>query len=298
MRHTALRTARPTARAGSSDSAAAMVTTSRPPKAKTTASTPEITPAQPLGRKPPCPVRLARPTGSVSGSTPKTARVPRTRKRTIAPTLRVANQNSNSPKFFTAARLATVKTTMKISTQPHWGTAGTQPLAICAAPVASTASTTTSRNQYSQPDVKPAQRPSARSACTENEPEAGIAADISPSIRITSIARAPAIRYEQTIPGPATAIPAPEPTNRPAPITPPRPEHGQMALLEPRGQRLALAGALNGRGLPGGGRCIVHGLVLSQGALGELHRSPRGAASLPARRALRTKPAPCHRVRP
>ncbi len=148
-------------------------------------------------------------------------------------TLRVANQNSNSPKFFTAARLARVKTTMKISTQPHCGTAGTQPLAICAAPVASTASTTTSRNQYSQPTLKPAQRPSARSACTENAPEAGIAADISPSIRITSIASAPAIRYDSTIPGPATAIPAPEPTNRPAPITPPSPSMVRWRCFSP-----------------------------------------------------------------
>lgn len=96
-------------------------------------------------------------------------------------------------------------------------------MAICAAPVASTASTTTSRNQYSHPTLNPAHRPSARSACTENEPEDGIAADISPSIRITSIASVPAIRYETTIPGPATAMPAPEPTKRPAPITPPSP---------------------------------------------------------------------------
>lgn len=88
--------------------------------------------------------------------------------------------------------------------------------------MASTASTTTSRNQYSQPTLNPAQRPSARSACTENAPDAGIAADISPSIRMTSIASVPAIRYDSTMPGPATAIPAPEPTNRPAPITPPR----------------------------------------------------------------------------
>lgn len=107
---------------------------------------------------------MAAPIGSVSGSRPKIARVPRIRKSTIAPTFRAANQNSNSPKFFTAARLLTVKTTMKSSTHTHWSTEGTQPFAIFAAPVASTASTTTSRNQYSQPAEKPAQRPSARSA--------------------------------------------------------------------------------------------------------------------------------------
>ncbi len=247
MRHTALRTARATERAGSSDSAAAIVTTSRPPKAKMTASMPAITPPAPCGKKPSCPFRLAVPTGSVSGSRPKTARVPRTRNRTIAPTLRAANQNSNSPKFFTAARLLTVKTTMKTSTQTHWSTEGTQPCAIFAAPVASTASTTTSRNQYSQPAEKPAQRPSARSAYTENEPEAGIAADISPSARMTSMASAPASRYEQMIAGPAMPMPAPEPTNRPAPITPPRPSMVRWRCL-----RLWLRGSAGSSGPPGG----------------------------------------------
>lgn len=56
---------------------------------------------------------------------------------------------------------------------------------------ASTASTTTQKNQYSQPIEKPAQRPSARSACAENEPEVGFAADISPSMRITSTTSVP-----------------------------------------------------------------------------------------------------------
>ncbi len=79
-----------------------------------------------------------------------------------------------------------------------------------------------------QEPVQPAHRearPPAerRSACTEKAPDAGIAADISPSIRITSIASAPAIRYESTMAGPATAMPAPEPTKRPAPITLPSP---------------------------------------------------------------------------
>ncbi len=254
MRHTALRTARATLRAGSSDSAAAIVTTSRPPKANATARTPETTPCQPLGRKPPCPVRLASPTASVSGSTPKIASRLSSRNSTIAPTFSVANQNSNSPKLLTAVRLAAVNTSMKISTQPHCGTAGTHPLAICAAPVASTASTTTSRNQYSQPTLKPAQRPSARSACTEKAPDAGIAEDISPSIRMISMASAPAIRYERTMPGPATAMPAPEPTNRPAPITPPSPSMVRWRCLSP-----ADSGSRPPAPSPGGGVPVAVG---------------------------------------
>ncbi len=39
--------------------------------------------------------------------------------------------------------------------------------------------------------VNPAQGPIARSACAEKEPEVGLAADISPSIRITSTTSVP-----------------------------------------------------------------------------------------------------------
>lgn len=87
--------------------------------------------------------------------------------------------------------------------------------------VASTASTTTQKNQYSQPIEKPAQRPSARSACAENEPDVGLAADISPSIRITSTTSVPTSAYERRMPGPAVAMPVLEPTKSPAPMTPP-----------------------------------------------------------------------------
>ena len=92
--------------------------------------------------------------------------------------------------------------------------------------VASTASTTTQKNQYSQPMENPAQRPSARSAYAENEPEVGLAAAISPSIRITSTTSAPTRAYESRMPGPAVAMPEPEPTKRPAPMTPP------MAIID------------------------------------------------------------------
>lgn len=48
---------------------------------------------------------------------------------------------------------------MMMSAQPHCGTAGTQPSRIFASAVASTARTTTQKNQYSRPMEKPAQRP-------------------------------------------------------------------------------------------------------------------------------------------
>ncbi len=48
-----------------------------------------------------------------------------------------------------------------------------------------------------------------------------MAADISPSIRITSTTSVPTRAYDSRIPGPAVAIPELEPTKSPAPITPP-----------------------------------------------------------------------------
>lgn len=99
--------------------------------------------------------------------------------------------------------------------------AGIQPDAILAAPVASTASTTPTAAQYVQPTVNPAHGPIAFSACTENAPPLGCSAAISPSMRRTSSARTPASPNEMSTAGPASAMPAPVPTNRPAPITPP-----------------------------------------------------------------------------
>ncbi|CAM5662685.1 hypothetical protein SMICM304S_01378 [Streptomyces microflavus] len=112
----------------------------------------------------------------------------------MAMTLRAANQNSNSPKFFTAARFVPRKITMNRATQAHSGVPGSQPLTIWAAPMPSRPTATQSRNQKDQPAVNPAQGPIAGSACTEKEPEAGLAADISPSMRITIMTSSTATR--------------------------------------------------------------------------------------------------------
>lgn len=133
------------------------------------------------------------PGAETSGRTPRIASTPMTRKSTIAPTLSVANQNSNSPKFFTAARFVPVNSSMNSATSAHSGTPGSHPCTMPAAPIPSSPTATQSRNQNAQPAVKPAQGPMARSECTEKEPEAGYAADISPSMRITSITSAPEI---------------------------------------------------------------------------------------------------------
>lgn len=109
----------------------------------------------------------------------------------IAPTFSAANQNSNSPKFFTAARFVPQKTTMNSATHAHSGVPGSQPLTIFAAPMPSRPTAVQSSTQKDQPAVNPAQGPIARSACAENDPDDGYAADISPSIRITSITRTP-----------------------------------------------------------------------------------------------------------
>ncbi|MNE59895.1 hypothetical protein D3C80_1550150 [compost metagenome] len=54
----------------------------------------------------------------------------------------------------------------------------------------------------------------------ENEPVSGEATAISASMRMTSTTSPPARIYARMVAGPASAMARPEPTNRPAPITP------------------------------------------------------------------------------
>ncbi len=128
---------------------------------------------------------------------------------------------------------------------------------MAAPAVASTASTTTQKNQYSQPMVKPAQGPRARSACAEKEPEVGFAADISPSMRITSTTSVPTSAYDRRMPGPVVAMPVLEPTKSPAPMTPPmaiidrcrffRPAWSPEPVGGPPGPLGAVTGLIEGR---------------------------------------------------
>ncbi len=97
MRQATVRIARARLRSGSWVSAAATATISVPPKANTTTSSAAPMPARPLGAKPPCPNRLDRPGEGTPGSSPHSSAMPITMKATIAATLRMANQNSNSP---------------------------------------------------------------------------------------------------------------------------------------------------------------------------------------------------------
>lgn len=134
---------------GSRDSAAAMVTISMPPNANATASRPAAIPAIPLGANPsPSPSRWVDPTGSVPGSRPNTSSTPMTRNPTITATFSAANQNSNSPKFATFARLTTAKKVTNTSATTHCGTPpGIHEFTMLAAPVISTPSTMISMNQ-------------------------------------------------------------------------------------------------------------------------------------------------------
>ncbi len=99
------------------------------------------------------------PTGSVSGSSPNTSSTPITRNPTITATLIAANQNSNSPKLATFARLTTAKKTTKTRAIVHCGTSGNHPVTMAEAPVISAPSTMISKHQYSQPMTNPAQSP-------------------------------------------------------------------------------------------------------------------------------------------
>ena len=78
-------------------------------------------------------------------------------------TLISANQNSNSPKFFTAAKLITVKNAIATSAGIHGEMPNHCPT-MAEAPVISTAMIMIIMNQYNQPMAKPAQRPNACSA--------------------------------------------------------------------------------------------------------------------------------------
>lgn len=82
---------------GSVDSAAAIVTISVPMNVNIVMSIADRTAPKPLGMKPPFSYRREMPETSEPGRTPKIASNPMPMKMTIAITLMMANQNSNSP---------------------------------------------------------------------------------------------------------------------------------------------------------------------------------------------------------
>ena len=169
-----------------------MVTISMPPNANATASRPAATPENPLGRKPDSAMCCV-PTKVVPGSRPNTSSTPMTRKPMMTATLMKANQNSNSPKPRTLARLTMAKNTTHTRPGIQPGMPHQAPM-IAPAPVISAPSTMISMNQYNQPMMKPADRPNAISAYVEKAPEAGRAAAISPSMVITRTTMMPAAR--------------------------------------------------------------------------------------------------------
>ena len=96
MRSTTELVALVTARSGSFDSAAAIVAISAPTIEKMTTTMPEKIAPAPLGKNPPCAVRLEK-SRLRPGHRPSTKRPPSTRKTQIVATLMPANQYSNSP---------------------------------------------------------------------------------------------------------------------------------------------------------------------------------------------------------
>ena len=79
-------------------------------------------------------------------------------------TLRIANQNSNSPKLRTPSRLIAVNTIMKHSESPGTDSDGQIDASSPAAPTASAAITITTCSHHSQPTVAPATGPIASAA--------------------------------------------------------------------------------------------------------------------------------------
>ena len=148
------------ARAGSADSAAAMVAISAPTMEKITTTMAEKIAPGPSGRKPPCAVRLLK-SRSLLGHRPSTNSPPRTRNTTIAATLMPANQNSNSPNDLTENRLVAVISSISTRDSTHSGMPGIQNWITLAPATASKPTTMTQKYQYSQPTEKPAQPPRA-----------------------------------------------------------------------------------------------------------------------------------------
>src|ERR1700730_6922316 len=181
-----------TARAGSCDSAAAMVVISAPVSEKYTVTAPASTATQPFGMKPPYALRLRNvaPVGEVKPQAYAAASAMNT---TIAATFMEANQNSNSPYERADMRFTAVMMPMSASPSSHGGKPS-QPCRRGAPANASTGTTIIQKYQYSQPATNPAHGPKPARANSVKERTAGSATAISPSMRITSSTSVPVIR--------------------------------------------------------------------------------------------------------
>src|ERR1700743_2512184 len=114
----------------------------------------------PLGVKPPCAVRLAKPTAG-PGHRPTMQAAQTHRKTTMAATLMEANQYSASPHERTDSRFRTVNTSTSPRVTVQGGMCGNQKLSSLAPATASMATTITQKYQYIQPVKNPASSPSA-----------------------------------------------------------------------------------------------------------------------------------------
>ena len=109
--------------AGLLDSAAAMVTASVPMKLNMMVINAPTTADNPLGAKPPCSsIKRLKPLASRSGIQPMSTLKPRPIKPTMAITLAMANQNSNSPYLATLNRLVITSKTIEINANSHAST--------------------------------------------------------------------------------------------------------------------------------------------------------------------------------
>ncbi|MCY1430343.1 hypothetical protein D9M71_462890 [compost metagenome] len=154
MRQITERVALAMLRDGSLDSDAAMVTASVPMKLNITVMNAPTTADQPFGTKPPCSaIKPLRPLTSRLGSQPISAAKPRPMKPRMAVTLRMANQNSNSPYLATLNRLVPASSNTEARAKIQLSTCGNQAFSTCPAANASIGITNTQNHQYNQPMV-------------------------------------------------------------------------------------------------------------------------------------------------
>ena len=124
-----------------------------PPKEKVTMVRAAITPAKPIGRKPPWDHRLCRPAVVPSSAwAPRNMRMtPPKIMATMASTLMRESQNSTSPKLPTWMRLIRPITTMVAATHAQAGTAGNHSSMYLVMAKVSATITTASSNTKVQP---------------------------------------------------------------------------------------------------------------------------------------------------
>ena len=178
---------------GSFVSAAAVPTSSIPTKAKKAIWNPARNPLIPLGKNPPSFHRLETVAISPLGETNfvATNQMATSSRMAMATSLMRANQNSASPKNFTAMMLSSNRTSTRTVAGTHRAMLGHQYWAYPVMAAMSPMAATIHENQYVHPEMNPAHGPSRSSAMSRNDLYLRFDNSISPRARIMKYMNTP-----------------------------------------------------------------------------------------------------------